>query len=571
MHLQLRTKLLLGTISVYTFSFLLSACGSLTPGQGGINDYSSGLSGTSSVTLTPFQPEGFVPPPGPTGLQIPPAESPTSAPQTLWISPAIPDLLRQSVLALGLTPTSDSTTAAVHLDVSETSGPMSAVWIYALVAPFPTISDGVSLAEVKNTWNGEGTGPFSSQPIGMDETTLSAFTALWGAPAAGSFRVAPSDQLLESAWAKGTAWALVPFELLEPRWKVLTVDGQSPIHKDFDPGTYPLKINFSLKSTAYQLMPSNRDPGKLTILAMTGTTALVRATADRMERNGILYPGEEVRTVLRAADITHISNEISFTSDCPPPDPWTESMRFCSDPRYIALLEDVGTDVVELTGNHLLDYGSQPFLSTLDIYDQLNWHYFGGGRNLQEARQPALFEDHGNKIAFIGCIIAGPVADWATDSGPGALPCDLDQMSTDIASLRSAGYLPVTTFQYYEYYQPEPTDYERRDFLKMASAGAVIVSGSQAHMPAAMEFSGGSFVHYGLGNLFFDQMSLMVNGTLIYDTRNVFIDRHVIYDGRYLSTELLTYKIEDYSRPRLMTPAERQEFLLNIFHAAGWW
>ncbi len=128
------------------------------------------------------------------------------------------------------------------------------------------------------------------------------------------------------------------------------------------------------------------------------------------------------------------------------------------------------------------------------------------------------------------------------------------------------------TFQYSEYYQPQPSENEQRDFLKMAAAGAVIVSGSQAHMPAAMEFSGSSFVHYGLGNLFFDQMShRMPDGSLIYDTRNVFIDRHVIYDGRYISTELLSYKIEDYSRPRLMTPAERQEFLLNIFHAAGWW
>ena len=86
-----------------------------------------------------------------------------------------------------------------------------------------------------------------------------------------------------------------------------------------------------------------------------------------------------------------------------------------------------------------------------------------------------------------------------------------------------------------------------------------------------MEFSGGSFIHYGLGNLFFDQMShLMPDGSLIYDTRNVFIDRHVFYGGRYISTELLTYIIEDYSRPRLMTGTERQEFLRKIFIAGGW-
>ena len=68
----------------------------------------------------------------------------------------------------------------------------------------------------------------------MSASTLSAFTAVWGAPAA-DIHVASPDQLLDSAWAGMPSWALVPFESLEPRWKVLTVDGQSPIRKDFDP------------------------------------------------------------------------------------------------------------------------------------------------------------------------------------------------------------------------------------------------------------------------------------------------------------------------------------------------
>jgi hypothetical protein len=224
-----------------------------------------------------------------------------------------------------------------------------------------------------------------------------------------------------------------------------------------------------------------------------------------------------------------------------------------------------------LTGNHLLDYGPEATLVTLDLYDQSGWLYFGGGRNLKDSLRPALVEDNGNKLAFIGCNYAGPPNDWATDTRPGSAPCDFSQLEIEIASLRSEGYLPIMTFQYSEYYQPYPTNEERNDFLEMASAGAVIVSGSQAHMPATMEFSGGSFVHYGLGNLFFDQMSYpMPDGTRIVDTRNVFVDRHVFYAGRYIGTELLTYIIEDYARPRLMTEPERFEFLQKIFSAGGW-
>ncbi len=55
-------------------------------------------------------------------------------------------------------------------------------------------------------------------------------------------------------------------------------------------------------------------------------------------------------------------------------------LQFCSNPAYIALLEDVGVDIVELSGNHLLDYGPADLLYTLDMYDQRGWKYFAGGQ-----------------------------------------------------------------------------------------------------------------------------------------------------------------------------------------------
>jgi poly-gamma-glutamate synthesis protein (capsule biosynthesis protein) len=49
---------------------------------------------------------------------------------------------------------------------------------------------------------------------------------------------------------------------------------------------------------------------------------------------------------------------VPFAKDCPFPNPVQQGMRFCSDPRYIGLLEDVGTDIVELTGDHFADWGA---------------------------------------------------------------------------------------------------------------------------------------------------------------------------------------------------------------------
>jgi poly-gamma-glutamate synthesis protein (capsule biosynthesis protein) len=72
-----------------------------------------------------------------------------------------------------------------------------------------------------------------------------------------------------------------------------------------------------------------------------------------------------------------------------------------------------------------------------------------------------------------------------------------------------------------------------------------------------------AFVHYGLGNLFFDQMKPEIS-------RQEFIDRHVFYDGQYLGVELLTALLEDYAQPRPMQPQERAAFLEKIFSLSQW-
>jgi poly-gamma-glutamate synthesis protein (capsule biosynthesis protein) len=98
----------------------------------------------------------------------------------------------------------------------------------------------------------------------------------------------------------------------------------------------------------------------------------------------------------------------------------------------------------------------------------------------------------------------------------------------------------------------------------MTSAGAVIVSGSQAHQPQAFEFSDGGIVHHGLGNLFFDQLDVSAA------TRQGFIDLHIFYGGQHISTELVTIYFIDYARARLMTPQERADLLQAVFSASGW-
>ncbi len=525
-----------------------------------------------TIFLVACAPTPTPPPPIATETPAPsptPNATSTQKPHLIWISNSVPATLREEASKWELSLTTDSSLATLRLGLSE--NPAETNWVYALVAPFPTIKDGITSEELRAAWEGNAPQPWDESSLWMAEETKAALTALWGETGSKHVRTAEATQLLDLAWAEKDSWAIIPFEEIEPRWKVLQIDGQSPLHNDFKSKTYPLIFSFGWDCespcpiTPPALPSTNRDPEKLTVLMMSGVTALVRATAYKMETEGILYPARDIGDLLRSADITHISNEIPFSIYCPYPNYNPGTQPFCSNPKYIELLEYIGVDVVELTGNHFQDQGSAATFYTLDMYDERGIPYYGGGRDLEDARKPITLEHNGNKLAFIGCNPVGPEYAWAREDGwPGAAPCDYDYMTAEIRKLRDAGYLPIATFQYFEYYSPEIRPWQGDDFRRLADAGAVIVSGSQAHFAQAKEFYNGTFIDYGLGNLFFDQMHTAEG------TRNEFLDRHVFYDGRYLGLELFTNLLEDYARPRPMTEPERTKFLSYIFDASGW-
>jgi poly-gamma-glutamate synthesis protein (capsule biosynthesis protein) len=513
----------------------------------------------------------FVPPPGeilssPTPFSPSPA-TPTIEPDILWLDPVLPDLLLSRLELPGdlqMTDQSESATASIFVG---DSNPIT-YWVYALGAPFPTIADEISFFDLMKTWEGEKNSMSGNQPLLIAEEDLGLLSWYWGEPAEGAVHVLPGDQLADYAWDHRPALAILPFEALTPEWKVIKVDGISPLEKNFDSLQYSLAIPISKSGLALDDLPEitgNRDPDKITTVVMTGVTALVRATAWTMEKEGINYPAKDIKGWLKTADITHISNEVPFFPGCPYPNPSQEGLSFCSDARYIQLLETVGTDVVELTGDHFGDYGPEAMRYTLELYEEKGWPVYGGGVNRKEAQQPVLLEHNGNKIAFLGCNAKGGGYATAGADYPGAVACDFEKMTSQIQDLRQDGYLPIATFQHFEYYTYAAQPDQIRDANRLAQAGAVIVSGSQAHQPQGIEIKNQTFIHHGLGNLFFDQIY-----EIPPNTATAFIDRHIFYNGKHVNTELLTIKFVDFARARPMTEGEREELLQKVFRASGW-
>ena len=546
---------------VLTLSLLFSACQTLAP-----------IQAASTETASPTTPP-------PTATSLPsPTPTATPGPLKLHLSPELPAEVFASIpTPLGMVLSNDPQEADIIIEVAsdEQIYELVSYQVYALVAPFFTVQDDIALKQLTVLLSGKEdqeetafNAIFATEPISLLKRLLDSKNP-------NQVKLSPTDDL--SAIPDGS-WMIVPFDELQPEFKVVSIDGLNPLDDDFDPSDYALSLPIGVRigtsdreidpDQLVSLLPeSNYKPDQLTSLIMTGVTAMARDTAFVMSTEGALYPGTNIRSVMRASDLTHISNEVSFFENCPFPDPDYEGFIFCSDPEYMDLLVDLGTDIVELTGNHNNDvraiYKVDSVPYSLDLYRKNDMQWYAGGTNLTNAKAPLKIEHNGNKLAFVGCNSYGPYMAWATDDSSGSAPCeDWEWIKQSIAELKQEGYLPIVTLQFQEEYLYTATSMAIRDFRPLAEAGAVIVNGSQSHVGKALEFYSDALIHYGLGNLFFDQPGFFI-------TYDGFIQKHFFYQGRHISTQLLTITLEDTAKPRFMTEDERAKFLQDIFDASA--
>jgi poly-gamma-glutamate synthesis protein (capsule biosynthesis protein) len=221
-------------------------------------------------------------------------------------NPALPDAFNQLIETQNLVQPQGNPNEIVFTFEFSGSNPIGS-WVYALVAPFPTVVEEVSSTWLQNLWQGQPEDAISTLII--SEIDLPALSSILGEPG-DSIQTLPKEQLLETAWTTQNTWAVIPFEEIQPRWKVITINGQSPIHKDFAADQYTLNVPVSAASVEedeeLSLPPemttlhfSNLDSNKITTVMLTGVTALVRATAVGMDQRGVLVPGENIATIMK--------------------------------------------------------------------------------------------------------------------------------------------------------------------------------------------------------------------------------------------------------------------------------
>lgn len=330
------------------------------------------------------------------------------------------------------------------------------------------------------------------------------------------------------------------------------------------------KLKSELKN---QLYTANSSDNILTF-AQTGVTALSRAMVSKLNQVGDgAYFAANIKDFLSSKDLTHISNEVSFADNCPG---GTNTVVLCSDWRMLDAIAAIGTDIIELTGNHNNDYSTQANLNTIAKYEELGLKTFGGGKDEETARIPLQLEEKSTNITLIGFNNSTTTAAYGGANGntPGANLYSEEVAKTQIAEAKARGDFVIVDIQYFEcycypdgYVEMYACDYangyagQQSFFRHLIDLGADMVVGTQAHQPQTFELYDGKPIYYGLGNLFFDQ-------TYWPGTTRGLILTHYFLNGKYAQTTISPTAYDNTYQTRLMDADSATSFLTRLLNVS---
>lgn len=196
-------------------------------------------------------------------------------------------------------------------------------------------------------------------------------------------------------------------------------------------------------------------------------------------------------------------------------------------PHMADVFMQCGFNVLSMASNHAMDWGADALLDSMELFKRQGIQVIGAGRNLQEARTPAIVESNGVRVAMLAyCSVLneGYAAESdrpgvaplrahtyyrPTDYQPGVppqvitvpYPEDLEAMVDDIVMARQSVDSVVLSIHWGIHFVPKViADYQVTIAKAAFSAGAGMIVGHHAHIPKAIACDGGKVCFYSLSN-----------------------------------------------------------------------
>ena len=240
-----------------------------------------------------------------------------------------------------------------------------------------------------------------------------------------------------------------------------------------------------------------------------------------------------------------------------------KGINYRMSPENAACLTAAGVDCCVLANNHVLDWGPAGLIDTLDVLCRLRIKTAGAGRDLAQAKAPAVLElpGEGRLLVFsFACEDSGVPRRWAADekgAGINFLPSLSDAaagvIADQVADIRRPRDVVVVSIHWGPNWGYRiPNDQRRFAHALIEEAGVSIVHGHSSHHAKAIEVYKGRLILYGCGDFLNDYEGIRGYEEFRDDLAVMYLAEVESADGRLRALDMTPLKIRRF---RLSRPA----------------
>ncbi len=303
---------------------------------------------------------------------------------------------------------------------------------------------------------------------------------------------------------------------------------------------------------------SHAEKSSVTI-SLAGDVLLGSWIGKHMETHGVDYPWESVSKVFLDSDLSLVNLECSVGTVGEAQD---KEFTYRANPKALQGLVNAGIKGVSIGNNHTLDFGRECFVQTLDNLEKHNIKYTGGGRDINAAFEPAIWEINGIKIGFLGFSRVTPHVDWyATEKRAGTVNGYDGNSKNMIKAVQQAKEKENVDFLIVSFHWGiQLADYPRDNDVAIAKElidnGADCIMGHHPHVLQGIEFYKDRPIVYSLGNFIFGSKNERTSQTMIF---NMEINK----DG-IINTSIIPGMIK--SGKPVISEGEDKEKIINLIN-----
>lgn len=262
-------------------------------------------------------------------------------------------------------------------------------------------------------------------------------------------------------------------------------------------------------------------------IGLCGDVMIGRLVNEHLKQNPPDLVWGNTLPLFESVDLRIINLEAALTS-CEEAVP--KVFNFKSDPSHVATLQAAGIDAVNLANNHVLDYGVEGLVETLEMLDRADIAHVGAGRNGEEACSAVQL----GGVTLFGC----------TDNEPGWKAGEkrsgVHYLSVGELPAVPKGDLVILSIHWGPNMRQRPPGHFRAFAHALIDAGVDVIHGHSAHI--------------------FQGVEIYKGRPILYDTGD-FLDDYAI-DPELRNDQSFFFILEDLHRLR-MVPVQISHFQVN--------